>query len=230
MKYKAIANIIWDWNGTIIDDFPVALASINTMLDEHNLPGISGEKYRNMFGFPIRDCYTGLGFDVSEESEWDRISRRFHDIYAGNWHKVRVRPGIPELLAVLAGQGMRNHILSASEKNILERQLGDLGIRDHFRSVHGLDDIYGSSKIDQGRRMLSDLDMDPAGTLLIGDTIHDHEVSQELGISCLLLSIGHQAEWRLKTCGCSIVGSIDDLQVLLLGGSGSVMKQKEMVC
>ena len=220
MRPSEIKDIIWDWNGTIIDDFPVALESINTMLDEHRLPGINSDKYRNVFGFPVRDCYIGLGFDVSSEPEWDRISRRFHDIYAGNWHKVRVRPGIPELLGLLTEQGMKNHILSASEKNILERQLSDLGIRDHFHSVHGLDDIYGSSKLDQGRRMLSELDIDRTGTLLIGDTMHDHEVAEALGVSCLLLSIGHQAEWRLKTCGCRLVGSIDDLHGLLLNGCG----------
>lgn len=34
--------------------------------------------------------------------------------------------------------------------------------------------------------------------ILIGDTNHDHDVAEELGIDCVLLTGGHQSEERLK--------------------------------
>jgi len=216
MNIDNIKHIIWDWNGTIIDDFSAALESINTMLGEHDLPVIDGMKYRDVFTFPIKDCYIELGFDLAKDSEWTRISQRFHDIYASNWHKVIVRKGMPELLIFLSDNGIRHHILSASEIGRLERQLKDLKIRDYFSSVYGLSDIYGSSKVDQGLRLLADLEIHPSEVIMIGDTIHDYEVASEMGIQCLLLSIGHQAEWRLKACACPRVDSIGSLQDMFI--------------
>jgi phosphoglycolate phosphatase len=69
-KYK---NIIWDWNGTLIDDLDIAVKSICTLLVEHELPEISVEKYRNVFGFPVRKYYEDIGFDLSKHS-FDQLS------------------------------------------------------------------------------------------------------------------------------------------------------------
>ncbi len=223
MNIDNIKHVIWDWNGTIIDDFPVALESLNVMLIEHNLPAVDGLKYRDVFRFPVKDCYVGLGFNLEEDREWDRISQRFHTIYASNWHKVNVRKGIPELISLLSENGIRHHILSASEINILERQLDDLKIRTCFSSVYGLRDIYGSSKVEQGMKMLADLRVNPSEVVMIGDTTHDYDVAMQLGVQCLLLSIGHQAEWRLKACDCQIVDSVKVLQELFLQPVAGVM-------
>ena len=75
--------------------------------------------------------------------------------------------------------------------------LGEHGIRQHFGHVSGLDNLHAASKLENGRRMLATLALPPHEIVLIGDTNHDHEVAAALGIGCLLLADGHQAESRL---------------------------------
>ena len=47
-----------------------------------------------------------------------------------------------------------------------------------------------------------------------GDTIHDFEVAEELGVKCILIADGHQSKRRLIKTGAKV---IDNLSQLLLG-------------
>ena len=55
--------ILWDWNGTILDDFDYNYSIISTLLTARNLPQISIEKYKTVFCFPIKEFYRKIGFD-----------------------------------------------------------------------------------------------------------------------------------------------------------------------
>ena len=57
-------HLIWDFNGTILQDMDLGIRCTNTMLTERGLPVIpSVEAYREIFGFPIDEYYRRLGFD-----------------------------------------------------------------------------------------------------------------------------------------------------------------------
>ena len=60
MKYT---NIIWDWNGTLLNDTELSIKCINTLLKRRSLPLLSAEQYREVFGFPIREYYQRIGLD-----------------------------------------------------------------------------------------------------------------------------------------------------------------------
>ena len=43
------------------------------------------------------------------------------------------------------------------------------------------------------KKIVKELNLDLSKTLMIGDTIHDFEVANELGVQCLLVANGHQS-------------------------------------
>ena len=60
---NSIRALVWDWNGTLLDDVDAGLTTTNQVLTEFGLPGLDGrDAYRRSFGFPIRDFYSRLGF------------------------------------------------------------------------------------------------------------------------------------------------------------------------
>ena len=63
-KYK---HIIWDWNGTLINDVWLAVEIMNSILASRNIPLISHEKHKEMFDFPIKNYYQKLGIDFNKE-------------------------------------------------------------------------------------------------------------------------------------------------------------------
>jgi phosphoglycolate phosphatase len=61
-------TIIWDWNGTLLDDVDICVDTINTLLIKYKKDPISKASYKKLFTFPIQNYYSKLGFDVSLEN------------------------------------------------------------------------------------------------------------------------------------------------------------------
>ena len=206
----AYKHIIWDWNGTLLDDFEAGVATLNAMLARRNMPALDAAGYRAVFGFPVRDCYRQLGFDVSDAS-WEQITEEFHDGYAQSGHLIRLRPEAEPVLRALAGLGLEFSILSASEQSLLDRMLAQSGLTRYFKNVQGLDNLHGGSKLDLAHALLPRIDVPPQQILLVGDTTHDHEVARAVGCACVLLVGGHQDESRLRACGCPVIAGLQDV-------------------
>ena len=65
MKYK---RVIWDWNGTLLDDFDISIDAINEMFEERGMPKFKDkEDYLKHFCFPIEKYYKNVGFDFLKE-------------------------------------------------------------------------------------------------------------------------------------------------------------------
>ncbi len=194
---KNYTTIVWDWNGTLLDDVQVGLDTLNCMLRKRGLPELSLEKYRDVFGFPVQDFYEKIGFDMVKES-FHELSVDFvktYDLYAAD---VTLNDRVPEVLDALNGWGLRQYILSALQENLLEGMVKDYHIGHYFQHLCGSDNIYAAGKIERGKRMVKDYGLNPSETLMIGDTLHDAEVAAALGFDCLLFAGGHNSKERLE--------------------------------
>ncbi|MEI6217320.1 MAG: HAD family hydrolase [bacterium] len=206
-SYRMIRHIVWDWNGTLIDDVPACVRSLNDMLRKYGRKVVTCRQYRRHFGFPVQDYYVGLGFDFSREN-WNTVAAEFHKSYSGHSKAVRLRKGARTTLQHLHENGVAMSILSASEISILETMVKERGIRPLFSGLYGLSDLFARSKMDAGRKLLAGINLDPAEILLVGDTAHDSEVASNMGCRCVLVRGGHQAEHRLHACGREILPSV----------------------
>lgn len=206
MKYK---NVIWDWNGTLLDDLDAGVNTLNDMLQRRGLPGLSVQEYKDQFGFPVIDFYHKVGFDLEKES-MHTLSVDFvntYDIYAGS---VKLNQHVPKVLAGIQEAGIRQYILSALREDLLKQMVCDFEIGSHFNGVCGSDNIYAAGKVERGQQMLQVFDIFPEETLMVGDTIHDAEVAFALGFDCLLFTGGHNSEGRLLE-KAPVIHRIDDL-------------------
>ena len=206
-------HIIWDWNGTLLDDTQAGVNAINAMLAARGLPPIDVPYYRDVFGFPVIDFYRTIGFPVERE-DWDAVAREFHDRFLAD-ASIRLHDHATRALDCFRDAGIAQSILSAAEQGILTSMLDRYGIAHYFNAVCGVDNLYGQSKRELGRALLRRLGVEPAALLLIGDSLHDHEVAQDLGTSCLLVAQGHQSRARLARCGAPVLNSLADVPTWL---------------
>lgn len=199
-------TIIWDWNGTLLNDIDASLNSINPLLEERGLNIHSRESYRNVFGFPVKDYYVKSGFDFDND-DWEKVAHDFVRNFKQELGKAQLFKEVLHVLEFLKGIGVGQYILSAMEHNSLMQNVCDKGIADFFNHISGIDNIYADSKEANGRKLLDQFSLDPTNALFIGDTIHDYEVAASLGIDCALFSGGHQDISRLKATNCKYVVS-----------------------
>ena len=203
--------VIWDWNGTLLDDMGVCINVMNRVLGRRGLPELDGERYREIFGFPVRDYYEQLGFDFTAEP-FERISFEFIGEYREESLRASLREGCIPVLNHVRARGIRQVILSASQKEDLIRQAGHFGTLGYFDELLGLDNCHAASKIELGREWLKTSGISPKEALLIGDTRHDFETAAELGCDCILLTCGHQSGERLSGLGVPLIGSLEELE------------------
>lgn len=204
--------IFWDWNGTIIDDVGVALNAVNQMLRERHYPEITLQRYRELMDTPIIHFYEPI-FEL-EKYPFEEIADEFQCLYQnGNPQPYSV---ITNLLQQFQEQGRHQIILSSSEQQSILSSLDVLGIHKFFDAVLGADDIYAQSKVERAVDYLRQKQISPEQCILIGDTVHDYEVADSMGIACVLLSCGHDDERRLRECGCAICENPQQLSAVII--------------
>jgi phosphoglycolate phosphatase len=195
--FEGKRHVIWDWNGTLLNDLEHALKSGNVLLKEEGLPQVSLEEYRKHFGFPVIEYYRRLGFDVSADN-FRKLSHRFQELFAGGLGTCELWPGVREILARVKASGRMQSILSASEQGVLELSIKHFGIAEHFDHLTGIFNKEAAGKVDRGHELIKKAGVPPEETILIGDTDHDFEVAEALGIDVILVEHGHQTPERLR--------------------------------
>ena len=208
MKCKKICkHIIWDWNGTLLDDVNIVVDAMNSLLMRRKLPVLDLVKYREFFTFPVKTYYARLGFDFRKEP-FEELAIEYISEFNSDKYGFKLHNGVVAVLEYIRTMGIGQSILSASKEEELNEILLRLNIKEFFANVAGLGNHYADSKVGRGIELLADLNLEPVDVLLIGDTIHDYEVSRELGCDCLLVCNGHQSDERLLECNVDIVNDV----------------------
>jgi phosphoglycolate phosphatase len=204
-----VDTIIWDWNGTLLNDVDMCIESINFLLQERNLKPLSRKQYRDIFTFPVRNYYEIAGFDFERES-WDQVAHEFMDLYFSKLDKAAVFPDASMVLDSFQQRGFRQFMVSAMKHESLISSVKGKGLYGYFEDISGIQDHFASSKVDMAGRFVREKKLNLKKTCLIGDSIHDHEVAEELGICCLLVAHGHQSFERLKETGCEVIHDLQE--------------------
>ena len=197
MKFSNKKVIIWDWNGTLLDDVGICVSCMNEVLSKRNIPQLNTDRYRDIFTFPVKDYYQNAGFDFEKE-DFEKPAMEFISLYYKAIHQAKLFSCIESVLTSFQKKGLRQLVLSAMEHDNLVSSLKSKGIFNFFSEVSGMTDHYAHSKLEIGQALLAgESSFKREEMLLIGDTLHDLEVALELGIDCVLIARGHQSKERL---------------------------------
>jgi phosphoglycolate phosphatase len=204
-ELRGKAHVIWDWNGTLLDDVRVCVEVIGEILAVHGKDPLGLDDYLKVFRFPVREYYRAIGFDF-EQTSFETLTQQFVRGYAARLMDCSLFEGCRELLAELRAAGIGCSVLSAAHERQLNELLAYHGIAGFFDEIFGIQDFYAASKIDRGHQLIHKLEargIHRASIVLVGDTDHDAEVGHALGVDVILLSGGHQCPTRLDVQGAA---------------------------
>ncbi len=208
-------TLIWDYNGTIIDDVEMCLRIENGMMERRQMAvwPQSLEAYRDAFCFPVIDYYYKLGYTFENET-YEDISVEFNDLYKEHFHECGLMDGFEDKITEAIDKGYRNVILSASRHDALNAQCRKLGIEKYFDEILGIDNYLAGSKIDMALQWMKNSGTSPDECMYIGDTQHDYDTAKALGIShIVLISCGHQSERVLRQYCENVVPSLREVNL-----------------
>ncbi len=206
MKYR---NIIWDWNGTILNDTPVAFEATNILLERYGYPTITLEYYRDNMDTPVVNFYSKI-FDHNKH-DMQMLDDEWGVLYDQLSHKIGLHEGVKDLLSFFDNENCRQVVLSAFKTEEIIKYAHKFCVEKYFEDILGTQNIVMESKTMRGSRYMSEHKFVPEQTLYIGDTVHDCDTALALGVDCVLFSCGQQSPKLLQKCGVPVFDSYEKI-------------------
>lgn len=207
-------TIIWDWNGTLLNDLELSIGSVNILLEERQLPILTVDRYKEIFGFPVINYYIAAGFDFEKEP-FEVPARRYVKLYGSRANELKLFPDAIEILSFFKEKGYQQIVLSAMKDDNLKKMVDYANISHFFDGIFGIEDNYAKEKVSLGKQVANKLGLNPSECVMIGDTLHDAEVAEQCGFDCILFSGGHVARHRLEQKGFIIVDELNHLKNII---------------
>lgn len=212
-KYKAI---FWDWNGTLLDDVLPSLNAVNDLLELYEKDKISLEQYYSYVDTPIYKFYERI-FDLNEVP-MSVIKPHYIAFYERYENDVNLAGGALELLEKCKGYGIKSYAISAAHIDDLTKHSKRLGAYEYFEKISAASDYDAGSKIDRAMKLLEDEKINKNEVLMIGDTLHDLQTAEAIGVECVLYSKGHTDFETLSKTGKRVFSSFEQLDRYIFEG------------
>lgn len=228
-KQTTYDYVLWDWNGTLFNDIDACINSINKSLQGNNLPLMTRERYLDLFCFPVEKYYQKLGFDFNKSS-YAELAKEYIDNFLVESKSIALlHDGVKEILDYIQGIGIKQSILSASEKEILIERLEFYDIKKYFDEIMALDNIYAESKIELGTKWINSRKGNEK-IVLIGDSPHDYEVASAMKIDCILFTGGHSPKEKLKKTKAVIVDDLCQIKEYIYEEKTATVEEQKCGC
>jgi phosphoglycolate phosphatase len=182
--------VIWDWNGTLLNDVTINHMILNSMLQKRDLKQIDLSTYKKLFRMPIIEFYYDLGFIFKTET-FAEVADEYFEMYKSAFFQMSLSLGVIDVLTGIQRKNVKQYIVSAMKEPDLLDQVKEKGIFTYFEEIVGLDNVHAISKKQRAIEFVDSFSDKPQ-ILFIGDMDHDYEVAQALGAQCILYSKGHQ--------------------------------------
>ncbi len=212
MKYR---NIIWDYNGTIINDAQLAVDAENLVLQSYGKPPITLEYYLKECEMPLINFYKKI-FDLNDY-DYAEIAKHFITHYDELFKTADIFPEVREMIEYLYNNGYNQGVISGFETTRLVNSLKIFNLDKYFKFMSGSDDIDAGDKSERAVKVVEKYGFKPEETLFIGDMYHDYETACKVGADCILIAKGHQGAEVLRSHhGITVLDSAEELKTILL--------------
>ncbi len=201
-------HVVWDWNGTLVDDLPIVVESVSAALAAIGESPIDEDDYRRHYTRPVDQFYVRLlGRPISDE-EWSTLDRVFHERYGAALDRVPLAVDAVEAIDAVEARGWSQSILSMWWEEDLTACVERRGLAERMTLIQGNRDDAGGEKAAHLIRHLSELDVDAASVVMIGDSLDDAAAAGIVGIACVLYDGGSHHRTHLEDVGVPVTDTL----------------------
>ena len=199
-------HLVWDWNGTLLNDLALVVAATNVALSSAGGLPVTADEHRRDFRRPIIDYYGSLLGRPVEAEEFARMDTIFHNEYRAGLRQVALAADARDAIASWTGT---QPLLSMWFHEELVPTVDGFGLTPHFARIDGLRAAVGGGfKAGHLATHLAELGVDGPETVLIGDSLDDAHAAASVGARCVLYSGGFTDPAKLREVGAPVVGTL----------------------
>ena len=192
---KPFELLVFDWDGTLMDSVAHIVASMEHAIADLDLPVLPHDVLRDVIGLGLGEAIERLYPAVTPD-----LRRQLADRY--RYHYLADDPCFPfdgaeEVLRELNRQGYYMAVATGKGRRGLDRVLDSTGFRPLFDITRCADETRSKPHPQMLQEIMDVLDVEPAQTLMIGDTEYDLQMANNAGAVPLGVSYGVHPVERL---------------------------------
>ena len=209
---KHNTHLVWDWNGTLLDDVTAVIGATNAAFAEIGLEPITLERYRELYCVPVPLFYERLMGRLPSDEEWAVMDEIFHRHYSEQRIGCGLTEGVEELLREWGLAGRSQSLLSMYGHEELVPVVRGYGIESHFIRIDGRTGPSGGGKALHMERHLVALGgaAAPEHPVVIGDAVDDAVAAAHVGARAVLYTGGSHSRASLETVGVPVVDTLEE--------------------
>ena len=201
-----MAHLVWDWNGTLLDDLTLVVAATNTSLASVDGPAVTADEHRREFRRPISAYYEYVLGRSLTPGEFAVLDRAFHNAYRAGLTGTGLAADALDAMTTWTGT---QSLLSMWFHDELVPLVNSHGLYTRLLRVDGLrDPLGGGFKAPHLRAHLDALGLDGPECVLIGDSVDDAHAAQDVGASVILYAGGFTDAQRLRETGLPVATTL----------------------
>ncbi|WP_213453813.1 HAD family hydrolase [Rhizomonospora bruguierae] len=212
-------HLVWDWNGTLLNDFDAVVRCTNLAFASVNGRAVSPDEHRRQFRRPIAEYYAEVLDRPVDAEEFARLDKLFHDEYRTRLSECALAH---DARAAIRAWGGEQSLLSMWFHTDLVPTVDGYGLTELFRRVDGLRtgaEPGGNGHGGTGRGSadhkaghlaahLAALGVPGADAVLIGDSLDDADAAAAVGARAVLYTGGFTDADRLRGYGVPVADTL----------------------
>ena len=199
-------HLVWDWNGTLLDDVGLMVEATNAALGSVGRPSLTVEEYQRGYRAPIESYHRKLLGRSLGTAQFTRLNRLLHTYYRDRLTRCPLAPDAVEALNAWTGT---QSLLSQFYYEYLLLLVNQHGLTRYFSRIDGLHEKPGATrKSGHLKTHLDALSLAGGDCVLIGDSLDDAAAARAVGAACVLYAGGFNHAEQLAATGLPVATTL----------------------
>jgi phosphoglycolate phosphatase len=181
--------IVFDWDGTVMDSTAIIASSIQTACRELNLSVPSDAAARHVIGMGLKEALRHAVPDAPESMYEPLVARYKHHFLAQDT-SIPLFDNARETISELHGAGYRLAVATGKSRLGLDRALASSDMAEYFHATRTADQTFSKPHPAMLLEIMEEFGVEPARTLMVGDTTHDLQMAINAGVDAVGVTHG----------------------------------------
>lgn len=185
-RYDLIA---FDWDGTLFDSTALIVRCIQAACRDVGVAVPDAQRAAYVIGLGLHDALAHAAPGLPPE-RYPELGARYRHHYFAHQHDLTLFPGTLEMLQALRTRHHFVGVATGKSRRGLDEALATAQLKGMFDATRTADETASKPDPRMLHELMREFGVDPARTLMIGDTTHDLQMAANAGTASVGVSYG----------------------------------------
>ena len=177
--------VMFDWNGTALDDLKLSYGSVQAIFNHYSIPPPSLEVFLRETTANVPEFLRKLG--IPEHARNEEMGNIRQEHFRKHWSEASLRDGVKETLELCQTLNLRAAVVSAERQSIIEERCRELNLIPYFTEIRG--DAF--HKIGAFREILASHGCKPENAIYVDDSRDGIRSARAVGLRTIGFTGGY---------------------------------------